>query len=295
MERQEQGFARGMPFDLHLHTTRSDATCTPGEMVRWAARLGIFCVAITDHDSVDGVPEALAEGKRLGVRVIPGVEISVNDGAELHLLGYGLRVHSGAYEELITQMRRNRSQRNRRLLERLRELNIELPEAYRPEATSGVYGRMQVARGLIAGGYAADIHDAFARFLQPGGVAYVPRQRISADHALSLILACGGRPVLAHPGRVHGWDARQLYEAVRRLSALGLAGLEVFYPTHTADQTRQYAAWATQLGLTMTYGSDCHGPQSPSPEPGYGFPSGRELPGTYDFIGELLDQQEEHG
>lgn len=286
-------FSRGMPFDLHLHTNRSDGTCTPGEMVSWAARLGIVCIAITDHDSVEGVQEALLEGKRQGVRVITGVEISVNDGAELHILGYGMRVKSAAYIELITRMRQNRDARNQALMARLDELGIELPAAYRPEAAVGTYGRMQVARGLVFGGYAQDVDDAFARFLLPGGTAYVPRRRMSAARALELIHACGGKTVLAHPGRIHEWDAQRLYQGIRQLSDLGLAGLEAFYPTHTPDQTRQYAGWAKELGLTVTYGSDCHGPQSRSPAPGYRFPGGRKLSGAYDLIEDLLKQQEE--
>ncbi|MDD3243144.1 MAG: PHP domain-containing protein [Eubacteriales bacterium] len=279
----------GDRFDLHLHTVCSDGTLPPGEMAAWAARAGMKCIAVTDHDSVEGVEQALESARALGMGVLTGVELTVQDTAELHLLGYGLQVGTQAYRALIARTRGDRQARNEAQQMRLKEENIQLPAAYRPENVPGVYGRMHVARGLVQGGYAADIDAAFREFLDPGGRVYVPRRRLPAWEALGMIQACGGKAVLAHPGRIAQWNDEELRQGLTSLAAEGLSGLEVFYPSHNAAQTAYYAALAQELGLTATYGSDCHGPQPRSPRPGYAFPEGQVPAQTYRWINQLLE------
>lgn len=272
------------PFDLHLHTTASDGTRTPGDMVRWAHALGLRCVAITDHDTIGGLSEARQAGESLALPVISGIEITVFDDVEIHLLGYGLNVGSQSFARLGAFMRGQRDQRNRLLLQRLDAQGITLPAEFMPGDATGVYGRSHVARGLVAGGYARDVNDAFARYLLPGGLAYVPREHLRAGQALQMILSCGGKPVLAHPGRVEGLDSAALRRWVGRLGDQGLAGLEVYYPSHTPGQVAAFLSWADAFGLVPTYGSDCHGHGDHAAHPGHSFPQGALGQRTYDFI-----------
>lgn len=248
-------------FDLHLHTTASDGRLTPEEVLSAAAAVGLQCLAITDHDTTDAVDRAVAAGKPLGLPVIPGAEFSAEFEGELHILGYGIDIHSAGYGAFIARQQRRREERNAMMLARLGELGITLPQEFLPQSAPGTYGRMHMARGMVAAGVVETTQQAFERYLGHGAPAYVYRRKFSAQELIGAIRACGGQAVLAHPGRME-LGQHALRALVKELTTLGLAGLEVFYPTHSGEEITFYTALAAEHRLVCTYGSDWHGGDS---------------------------------
>ncbi|MDH5739020.1 MAG: PHP domain-containing protein [Nitrospira sp.] len=258
-------------LDLHLHTTHSDGSCTPTEVVGLAHRVGVTAMAITDHDITTGLVEAIAAGEALGIEVIPGVEISSSLGnSELHILGYFLDWQDIVLNERLKTLRDSRHRRNPKIVEQLQNLGIDLTyEEVRALAGSDSVGRPHIARALMDKGIVTSAKEAFDRFLADGKPAYVPRDLPAPIEAIHWIKAAGGLAVLAHPTWVRCAD-RSLVELVRQLKADGLDGVEVYYSTHAARQTREYLSLAQQLGLLVTGGSDFHGLTKPDIEVGIG-------------------------
>lgn len=244
-----------MPADLHTHTTASDGTLPPADLVRRAHAAGITCLAVTDHDTFDGLPEAQAEAARLGVAIVPGVELSTDgSGREVHILGYFCRTDGGPLAGLLADMRAARRQRIEEIVARLRGAGVPLAaERVRAIAGEGAPGRAHVARALVELGCAPTVTDAFERYLLPGRPGYVPRRKLHPVEAVRAVVAAGGVAVLAHPGLI-GDDG-----IVRELVAAGLRGIEAFYPAHSPGQVRSYLDLAERLGLIATGGSDFHG------------------------------------
>lgn len=244
-----------MDADLHLHTTASDGTCHPGELVKLAAEVGLAAIAITDHDNVAGIEPALKAGATLGVEVIPGVEINTEwHSLEIHILGYYVDWRDEGFLNLLAGLRESRLGRLDRMLDRLRSVGIHLARD-RILAISGEagVGRPHVARAMVEAGYVASEKEAFERFLAQGQVAYVPRAKLTPAEAVGEILRVNGIPVLAHPGLL-SHD-----EIIPDLIAAGLLGLEVFYPEHSEETVARYLALAKARGLLVTGGSDWHG------------------------------------
>ncbi|MED4785255.1 PHP domain-containing protein [Brevibacillus choshinensis] len=244
--------------DLHTHTKASDGTCDPAENVRLAKEAGLTAVAITDHDTVAGVPAALEAGAELGLEVIPGVEVSsVGRGQDIHVLGYFVPYEDAAFQERLVGLRETRHERNQLLIARLQELGIPitLENVYRRKqgTTDKNIGRPHIAEELMELGVVASINEAFEKYLGKEGAAYVNPPRISPQEAITLIKEAGGAAVLAHPGL---YDADDL---VQELIAFGLDGIEVNHPDNDAEQRARYTAWANKHGLVMTGGSDFHG------------------------------------
>jgi 3',5'-nucleoside bisphosphate phosphatase len=258
-------------LDLHLHTTHSDGSCTPTEVVGLAHRVGVTAMAITDHDITTGLVEAMAAGEAYGIEVIPGVEISsIFGNSELHILGYFLDWQDIRLNERLKTLRDSRHRRNPKIVEQLQNLGIDLTyEEVRALAGSDSVGRPHIARALMDKGIVTSAKEAFDRFLAEGKPAYVPRDLPSPIEAIHWIKAAGGLAVLAHPTWVRCTD-RPLVELVRQLKADGLDGVEVYYSTHAARQTREYLSLAQQLGLLVTGGSDFHGLTKPDIEVGIG-------------------------
>lgn len=246
--------------DLHTHTTASDGTRRPEENVRLAAEAGLGAVAITDHDTVSGLEEALAAGITYGIAVVPGVEIStVQDGVDVHVLGYWIDYKDPLLLERLGSLRETRDRRNEMILARLRELGCELTyddvlaslqASKKPDDT---IGRPHIADALVRKGYVATMAEAFDKYLANGAAAYVNPPRITPAEAVSWIRAAGGTAVLAHPG-LYGMD-----ELVPQLAKLGLAGVEAYHADHSPEQEAFYAALAGSHGLLVTAGSDYHG------------------------------------
>ncbi|WP_411501974.1 PHP domain-containing protein [Brevibacillus centrosporus] len=243
--------------DLHTHTKASDGTCEPAENVRLAKEAGLAAVAITDHDTVAGVPAARKAAEELGIEVIPGIEVSsVGRGQDIHVLGYFVPYEDEAFQERLVSLRETRHERNQLLIARLQELGIPitLENVYRrKQGTDKNIGRPHIAEELIELGVVASIDEAFAKYLGKEGAAYVNPPRITPQQAITLIKDAGGAAVLAHPGL---YDADDLVE---ELIAFGLDGIEVNHPDNDPDQRARYTAWANEHGLVITGGSDFHG------------------------------------
>jgi len=258
--------------DLHLHSLASDGTLGPAEVVVLAAKRGVQIMALTDHDTTLGLPSALLAGQEWGVEVIPGIEMTVEQGEELHILAYFVDIGHPPLQEALERFRRQRSERARQMLVRLAEMGMPLDWAAVSRQTWDSVGRPHIARTLLAGGYISNPKEAFDLYLDPGRPAYVPVPRPSARDTLGLIRAAGGVSVLAHP-IIPGRDDPA--ERVQQMAALlpilqeqGLIGLECYYPDYTARATRELVALADSLGLIATGGSDYHGPYSRADGPG---------------------------
>lgn len=243
------------PFvDLHLHSTASDGTDPPAVVVRAAHAAGLTALALTDHDTVDGIAEAQETARVLGIRLVPGVELSVYEGtSEMHLLG----LHLDDLDEMERQLAVFRSARRARAEEIVRRLNaigvrITMDDVL-AAARGGALGRPHVARALVENGWAMDLRDAFARYLGTGRPGYLDKRRMSIEEALGLVHRCGGIVVFAHPG-TDGTNER-----LADLAARGLDGVEVLHPSHGSDDRARLKALAAHHGLVPSGGSDAHG------------------------------------
>jgi 3',5'-nucleoside bisphosphate phosphatase len=258
-------------IDLHLHTTHSDGSLSPGEVLHLAHKAGVTALAVTDHDIVSGIPEAIETGAELGIEVIPGVEISSRVGtSELHILGYFLQWQDPELNQRLATLRASRHRRNPQIIERLRALGLDVTyEEVRALAGTDSVGRPHIARILMDKKYVTSAKDAFDRYLADGRPAYVARELPKPEEAIAWIKAAGGVAVLAHPtwAKVSGEGLNAL---LTTLKAEGLDGIEVHYSTHTKRQTREYLDLAKRLNLLITGGSDFHGITKPDIEVGTG-------------------------
>ncbi|MBM4320350.1 MAG: PHP domain-containing protein [Deltaproteobacteria bacterium] len=264
-------------IDLHTHTTASDGSCTPGELVWLARDASLVAVAITDHDTVAGCAEATAAGPAAGVEVVCGVEVSAQSDlpGQLHLLGLFVDPEHPRLGAWLEWIRAARHRRNPKIVERLKALGIPVEMAeVEARATSGeVVGRPHIAQVLLDKGVVPSVTDAFLRYLAKGAPAYVDRERTTAAEAFAIIHAAGGLAVLAHPQLCRARDWEELARFVRGLKELGLDGMEVHYPTLTPDEQARLAALASKLGLLAGGGSDFHGSVKPGLQLGTGFGS----------------------
>lgn len=270
------GAGRGHWVDLHTHTTASDGDLSPAELVRAAKTVGLAAVAITDHDTVEGLAEALEEGARIGMEVIPGVEISVEidtGRGTFHLLGYGIDPGHKGLGSVLGRLQSARSQRNLHILERLRALGMPMdPKLPERLAGGGQVGRPHMARALVAEGYVRTVEEAFERFLGKGRPAYVNKFRLGPAEAIRVVKTAGGVPVLAHPFTLGLESPLQLEAFVARMvEEFGLMGLEVLYPDHDSGTVGRYTELAGRYGLLKTGGTDYHG----SAKPGVALGTGR--------------------
>lgn len=246
-----------MKFDLHLHSTASDGTDAPSTLVSLAAEKGFDLIALTDHDTMNGVSEAREAGRRLGVRVVSGVEISAGGDTEVHVLGYAIR-EPDKLVQVLERMRLQRSQRMRQMVMKLNDLGIPVYlERVTGMARESV-GRSHLARVLVEDGVVRDVREAFQRYLAPGKPAYVGREKLTVSQAVALIDSAGGIPVIAHPGQNHG-DSFWLKERFAELKESGLRGIEAYHMAHSQQQAITFSRMAKDLGLLVTGGSDYHG------------------------------------
>ncbi len=260
--------------DLHIHTTASDGSLTPAQVVSRAARLALKVIAITDHDSTAGVPEAQAAGQAGGVEVIPGVEINTDvPHAEVHILGYFVDPGHGELQDQLTRIREGRVGRARKMAAVLAEMGAPVRfERILEIAGEGSVGRPHVAQALVEAGYAHGYQDAFERFIGRNSPAYVERMKFSPVEACALIRRAGGLPVLAHPvffdryGTIK--SAIDLDEMLPQMINAGLVGLEAYYPNYDAITTEYLLGIARRYGLLVTGGTDYHGPRTGQPDLG---------------------------
>jgi predicted metal-dependent phosphoesterase TrpH len=254
-------------IDLHVHSSASDGTDTPAEVIRRAAAAGLDVVALTDHDTQAGVAEART-ALPPGVTLVPGMELSCQlDGRSVHLLCYLFDPDDPALRAETAQVRDDRVYRAKGMTQRLRELGADVTwEQVTAIAGDAVVGRPHLARALAASGAIADPADAFtAEWIGDGGRAFVDRYAPALDRAVGLVRAAGGVPVLAHP-RSPGYEIPDA--VIAELAGAGLAGLEVFHPDHDAAERDRLTGLARSLGLISTGGSDDHGTFIPSGQAG---------------------------
>jgi predicted metal-dependent phosphoesterase TrpH len=245
--------------DLHSHTTASDGTLSASELVREAARRGVRVLAVTDHDSTEGLAEAMAEASlHPPLTIVPGLEINCDvEGGEVHVLGYYVDYEAEWFREFLREQRAERVARVHRLAARLGELGMPIdPAEVFALVKEGSAGRPHVARVMIRHGYVKSIPEAFDKYLHSGGPASVPRRRLTPVQAVEIIRRARGVPVFAHPGLADK-DAM-----IPELVAAGLMGIECYYSEHSAAQTAAYVGICRERGLLATGGSDYHGPRT---------------------------------
>ena len=240
--------------DLHTHSTASDGTLSPEGVIEAAERCGLAALALTDHDTIDGVRAARQAAERAGIRVIAGVELSAFDeDREVHLLALHLS-HLDALEKRLTELRASRHVRAGRIVEKLNALGIPLTlDEVLQQSNGGAVGRPHVARALIARGFVADFRDAFMRYLGNNGSAFVAKDRLSIQDAIAIAHDAGGIAIWAHPS-----DGGRR-ERLEPLVAAGLDGIEIRHPSHSGEDMKRLQALADFFGLVPSGGSDWHG------------------------------------
>lgn len=243
-----------MRIDLHTHTTASDGLLTADALVALAKEAGVGVLAVADHDTTDSVDAALAAGARLGIEIIPAVEINTDvEASEVHVLGYYVDHHQAWFQEFLRRLREGRVNRAARMVEKLQALGIQVDFARVRALAEGAVGRPHVARVLVEAGIVKSTEEAFEKYIGRNGPAYVERMKVTPDEAVRVILKAGGITVLAHPG----WGIRD--EMIPPLVSAGLEGLEAYYPDHTPDMIRHYLDLTRQYSLLVTGGTDFHG------------------------------------
>lgn len=241
--------------DLHTHSNASDGALSPTELVRAAADFGLAAVAITDHDTMEGVEEALAAGSDIGMEVVPGIEISTigPGGVEVHMLGYYLDYSYPPLREMLEVLRESRCDRGRKMVEALNAVGVDVKlDRLMEIAQGGAIGRPHVAKAIIEIGAASSMDSAFGKYLVEGAPAFVPRFKVEPADAVKMITEAGGIPVCAHVAKLNR------DELLLELASQGMRGIEVYHPDHTTAGIRHYKKFAANHDLIATGGSDAH-------------------------------------
>jgi predicted metal-dependent phosphoesterase TrpH len=247
-------------IDLHTHSSYSDGSLSPRKLVQLAKKKKLRAIALTDHDTVAGVAEALEAGKELGVEVVPGVEISArHPPGTMHILGYYIHASNRKLLEALKKLQQARAARNPKIIERLQALGLEISTTEVLDLSAGQVGRPHIARALVNKGYVSSIDQAFSLYLKKGAVAYVEKFRFPPKETIAMIRGAGGIAVLAHPFTLGIEKPDELSQLLGELGEMGLEGVEVYYPDHAAEMAVLYEEVAKRLGLVCTGGSDFHG------------------------------------
>ena len=280
-------------IDLHIHSTASDGSLTPADIIDHAQKLNLAAIAITDHDSVDGSKEALQIDIPPSLHFLTGVEISAAHppffpgSGSFHILGYAIHLDNRDLNQALSKLQDARKNRNPEILKRLNKLGFRISlEEVNQEVGEGQLGRPHIAYAMLKKGFVASINEAFDKYLGNAGPAYVDKDRIECEQAISIIRAAGGVPVLAHPALLNIENNQKLDALLHNLVKIGLAGIEVYYPGHSPQQIRQYTELAENYGLLMTGGTDFHGSITPDTKMGSG---DGDLFVPYTLYKELID------
>jgi len=273
--------------DLHCHSTASDGTLPPAEVVRLAKANGLSALALTDHDTIGGVKEAAAEALKLGIDFLPGIEISAEypSPGTMHILGYGVDPNSPTLRGMTETLIAGRDNRNPRIVAKLNEMGVAVTmKEWEDEAKGIVLGRPQLAAILHRKGYVSSIKEAFDRYIGQGAPAYFDKERLTPKRAFELIRESGGLPVLAHPVQLRTENDAQLERVIKDLLDLGLAGIEVIHSDHDDALFAKYVSLAQKYNLIQTGGSDFHGATKKNID--LGIARGRRIP--REFFDNLL-------
>jgi len=250
-----------MSVDLHTHSNRSDGSDEPSELVRKAAAVNLTAVALTDHDTLEGINEARRASESLPIELIPGVEISCEwTPGTMHVVVLFLEPGRGPLQDRLADLQASRAHRNDRIADRLRRLGIDITmDEVIEESPVGVVGRPHFAAVLVRKGVVADIPTAFTDYLGNQAPAYVPRLRLEPEEAIGLARASGGVPILSHPHTLGHTSADEFAATYGRLTAAGLVGIDAYYGDYTPEQRAELAGIARSFGLIPSGGSDYHG------------------------------------
>ncbi len=276
-------------IDLHCHSTASDGSLTPAALVREGRTQQLKAIAITDHDTVEGAAEALAEAAKQGFELVPGIEISADvSSGTMHILGYYVDHTATKLLAALRRLQDARETRNHQIVKRLRAMDMEITyDDLLRVSEDGQVGRPHFAQVLVEKGIVRTPQEAFDMYLKKGRPAYVDKFRFDPIEAVQLIREAGGTPVLAHPSSLRK-SSEGLEETISRLQRAGLDGLEVFYSEHTPEQTRYYQNLCNKFGLLATGGTDYHGSYKPDIAMGRGH---GDLRIPYELLADLKKQR----
>ena len=257
--------------DLHTHSTASDGSYSPEELVKLAKKVGLLAIALTDHDTVDGLTSAINTAKEIGINFVCGVEISVKfEGkGHFHLLGYFKSPQIPELSKVLKRLKEARANRNKKMIEKLKELGVNISMEELKEIAKGEIGRPHIAKVLVKKGVVKSFEEAFDKYLKKGAPAYVPKALLSPEEAISLVLKAKGVPVLAHPITLK-LDYFSLKKYIKKLKDLGLKGIEAYYTEHSEEFTQEILKYAKEFDLIVTGGSDFHGENKPDIKLGVG-------------------------
>ncbi|OCC16475.1 putative metal-dependent phosphoesterases (PHP family) [Dissulfuribacter thermophilus] len=278
--------------DLHTHTTASDGSDSPKDLVKLATEVGLKAISITDHDTIEGLDEAISMGNALGINVIPGVELSViAPKGNMHILGYFIRQDSEHLKATLGIVQQARANRNPKIIKKLNELGIPISlEMLEQLSKGGQIGRPHFARALVELGAVKNVQEAFEKYLKRGAKAYVPKSVLSPEEAIETIHMAGGLAVLAHPFSLKCENITELKGIVEGLVERGLDGMECYYSEHSPSFTQSLIELANSFGLVVTGGTDYHGKAKPYIHLGRG-KGNLSIP--YDCVKDLNNRLEE--
>jgi predicted metal-dependent phosphoesterase TrpH len=268
----------GPCIDLHTHSTASDGTHTPSELISLAHQSGLGAISITDHDTIDGARRVASAPTPEGLRFLPGVEISATPppfyrvSGSIHILGYGIDLDNRQLLDTLEQLQQSRKNRNPKIIERLNALGVQLAlaDVIREAGKTDQLGRPHIANAMVRLGVVPDFDTAFDQYLGTGRPAYVNKYRVPAEDAIAIILAAGGIPILAHPGLYHDAAGPLTDAHMDAYRKMGLMGIEVYYPEHSSEVVTYYRQLAKRHDLLITGGTDFHGDIRPGIELGRG-------------------------
>lgn len=274
-------------IDLHTHSTCSDGTLTPTQVIKAAKDVGLSAIALTDHDTVDGLKEAVEAGKKYGIEVITGIEFSVQSDTEMHLLGLGFEIDCPAITSILDEMIYQRELRNQKVVRLLSDIGINITvDDILAEATSKVTGRSQIAKAMLRKGYVSSINEAFEKYLKHGKPAFVERTTLSPEKAIEIIKKSGGVSSLAHLNQT-GKSDDKLYKILTDMKSAGLDAIEGYYTEYSDEMSEKYRQMASKTGLKLTGGSDFHGEN----KDGYNIGTGKgNLQIPYSLLKNLFEQ-----
>ena len=266
-------------IDLHVHSTASDGSYTPSELVNYAVKKNLAAFALTDHDTTAGIDEALSEAMKINdsadkeiIQVIPGIELSAeHNGKDIHILGLNIDYKDENFNKEVAVYRDSRDSRNEKMIEKMQECGFNItPEMVKNRFKDAVITRAHYAIMLIEGGYVKNKDEAFEKYLNPGCICYIPRTKVSVVDAIRMILNANGKPVLAHP-LLYKLSNSALEDLVRLLTDNGLQGIEAIYSANKGTDESRMKQLAKKYNLFITGGSDFHGLAKPTLDLGIGY------------------------
>lgn len=279
-------------IDLHVHSSASDGTYSPENLVEYAIQKGLCAFALTDHDTIDGIDRAKKAAEGRPVEVIPGIEFSTEyHGTDIHIVGIDIAYQDSEFTAALSRFRDSRSTRNRKVIAKMKEKGIDISwEKMQERFGDAVWTRAHFGRYLMEHGYVKEIAEAFQKYIGPGCCCYVPREKVTPQQATELICRTGGIPILAHP-MAYNLKESELYRLIQELKDTGLMGIEALYSTYGQEEEAYVRMLARRYDLEISGGSDFHGHNKPGLDLGTGY---GKLKVPYEVLEKLRNRRAEH-